>query len=80
MDSFLEFKTPYNIYIARNMITSVKQHGTNVVISTSDGGVHKINEKDYTLADVMQMCMPTAKSASASTPVKSRTAKKSLDK
>jgi len=79
MDSFLEFKNPYNIYIARNMITSVKQHGTNILISTSDGGVHKINEKDYTLNDVMKMCVPTAKSASTSTPTKSKATKKSLD-
>jgi hypothetical protein len=80
MKKFLEFNTPYNLFIASEMVTSIKQHGSNVLITTSDGGVHKINEKDYTLADVVQMYTPTTQSASTSTASKRSGAKKVLDK
>lgn len=61
---FIHFEEPYNLYVTKDKITALKLVGDNVHITASCGTVFKIAQKDYTIAEVAQMC----KSANADTP------------
>ena len=55
---FLKFETPYNLYIVKDKITSVKQHGNQLHIITTCGTIHKLSEKDYSLKDIESKLTP----------------------
>jgi len=78
MNEYIVFDNPYYLQINKNHIVSIKLHGENVHIATSDGASHRINKREYSYEQVCAMLAPSAKAATPKSPSKAK-AKKEVD-